>query len=160
MGEPLTLTGIGRSRCLSARRPTTRQTKSALMQTPPLRCGVCRAALRAAGHRSARYTSPHLIDLSERFVIDGTPVSQQALVAAVADLQRTADALVKDGTLTAPPTFFEFTTATAFELFRRAGVSVAFGSDSPVTPIEPWEWVRAALWHHEPRARLSGRAAA
>ena len=34
------------------------------------------AALRAAGHRSARYTSPHLIDLSERFVIDGRPVSQ------------------------------------------------------------------------------------
>ena len=29
------------------------------------------AALRAAGHRSARYTSPHLVDLSERFVIDG-----------------------------------------------------------------------------------------
>jgi dihydrofolate synthase/folylpolyglutamate synthase len=83
------------------------------------------AALRAAGHRSARYTSPHLIDLSERFVIDGTPVGQQALVAAVADLQRTAKALVRDGTLTAPPTFFEVTTATAFELFRRAGVSVA-----------------------------------
>ena len=83
------------------------------------------AALRAAGHRSARYTSPHLIDLRERFVIDGTPVSQQALVAAVADLQRTAEAMVEDGTLAAPPTFFEVTTATAFELFRRAGVSVA-----------------------------------
>ena len=83
------------------------------------------AALRAAGHRSARYTSPHLIDLSERFVIDGAPVSQQALVEAVADLQRTAEALIKDGTLKAPPTFFEVTTATAFELFRRAGVAVA-----------------------------------
>jgi hypothetical protein len=32
------------------------------------------AALRAAGHRSARFTSPHLIDLSERFGIDGTDV--------------------------------------------------------------------------------------
>ena len=31
-------------------------------------------ALRAAGHRSARYTSPHLIDLTERFVIDGRPI--------------------------------------------------------------------------------------
>lgn len=41
----------------------------------------------------------------------------------------------------------------------RAGVSVAFGSDSPVTPIEPWEWVRAAMWHHREGARLSGRAA-
>ncbi len=41
----------------------------------------------------------------------------------------------------------------------RAGVSLAFGSDSPVTTIEPWEWVRAAMWHHRPQARLSGRAA-
>jgi dihydrofolate synthase / folylpolyglutamate synthase len=83
------------------------------------------AALRAAGHRSARYTSPHLIDLTERFVIDGQPVSRPALVAVVADLQRTADALLADGILAAPPTFFEVTTATAFELFRRTGVSVA-----------------------------------
>ena len=35
------------------------------------------AALRAAGHRSARFTSPHLIDLSERFVIDGRPVDRR-----------------------------------------------------------------------------------
>jgi predicted amidohydrolase YtcJ len=41
----------------------------------------------------------------------------------------------------------------------RAGVSLALGSDSPVTAIEPWEWVRAAMWHHNPAARLSGRAA-
>ncbi|HEX6887393.1 MAG TPA: amidohydrolase family protein [Candidatus Nanopelagicales bacterium] len=41
----------------------------------------------------------------------------------------------------------------------RAGVSLALGSDSPVTPVEPWEWVRAAMWHHNPAARLSGRAA-
>ena len=42
----------------------------------------------------------------------------------------------------------------------RAGVSIAFGSDSPVTPIEPWDWVRAAVWHHNPDARLSARAGA
>ncbi len=41
----------------------------------------------------------------------------------------------------------------------RAGVSLALGSDSPVTEIEPWEWVRAAMWHHNPDARLSSRAA-
>lgn len=41
----------------------------------------------------------------------------------------------------------------------RAGVSLALGSDSPVTAIEPWEWVRAAMWHHNASARLSGRAA-
>ena len=83
------------------------------------------AALRTAGHRSARYTSPHLVDLTERFVIDGRPVSEDALVAVVADVQRVAASLLESGTLSAPPTFFEVTTAAAFELFRRAGVAVA-----------------------------------
>lgn len=46
-----------------------------------------------------------------------------------------------------------------FAGLARAGVSLAFGSDSPVTPIAPWEWVRAAMWHHNPDARLSARAA-
>jgi dihydrofolate synthase/folylpolyglutamate synthase len=29
------------------------------------------SVLREAGYRSARYTSPHLVDLAERFVVDG-----------------------------------------------------------------------------------------
>lgn len=40
-----------------------------------------------------------------------------------------------------------------------AGVALAFSSDSPVTPMEPWASVRAAAWHHEPRQRISVRAA-
>jgi len=83
------------------------------------------AALRAAGHRSARYTSPHMVDLTERFVIGGRPVGQQVLAAVVADLRRVVDALLEERALAAPPTFFEVTTAAAFELFRRAGVTVA-----------------------------------
>lgn len=83
------------------------------------------AALRAAGHRSARYTSPHLVDLAERFVVDGRPVAHDALVAAVADVRDAVDSLRADGSLAAQPTFFEVTTAVAFELFRRAGVEIA-----------------------------------
>jgi dihydrofolate synthase/folylpolyglutamate synthase len=83
------------------------------------------AALRAAGHRSARYTSPHLIDLTERFVIDGRSVAEASLVAVVADIRRVVDTLLDEHVLSAPPTFFEVTTAAAFELFRRAGVEVA-----------------------------------
>lgn len=40
-----------------------------------------------------------------------------------------------------------------------AGVPLAFGSDSPVTPIDPWAGVRAAVAHHEPDQRISARAA-
>ena len=83
------------------------------------------AGLRAAGHRTARYTSPHLVDLRERFTIDGEAVSQGALVAAVADVRATIESLRERGILEVQPTFFEVTTAVAFELFRRAHVEVA-----------------------------------
>src|ERR1700716_1958423 len=45
------------------------------------------AALRSAGHRSARYTSPHLVAVSERFVVDGRPVSHEALARAIGDVR-------------------------------------------------------------------------
>jgi dihydrofolate synthase/folylpolyglutamate synthase len=83
------------------------------------------AALRAAGHRSARYTSPHLVDLSERFTIDGAAVSSDALAAVVGDLRDLIEGLRERGTLEVQPTFFEVTTAAAFEMFRRAGVEIA-----------------------------------
>src|SRR5262245_57680164 len=81
--------------------------------------------LRCAGHRSARYTSPHLVDLTERFVIDGRPVAAGAMGAGARDVRDAIEAPRGDGTLQAAPTFFEATTALAFELFRRAAVEVA-----------------------------------
>ena len=39
------------------------------------------------------------------------------------------------------------------------GVALAFGSDSPVTPLDPWGSVRAAVPHHNPAQRMSVRAA-
>ena len=82
-------------------------------------------ALRRAGYRSARYTSPHLIDLSERFVVDGKPVDAASIRAAAADVRHAIESLRAEGALLALPTFFEATTALAFELFRRAAVEVA-----------------------------------
>jgi dihydrofolate synthase/folylpolyglutamate synthase len=83
------------------------------------------AALRAAGYHSARYTSPHLLDITERFVIDGQPVTAAAFTAAAEKIRAAAEHLVDAGVLPAPPTFFEATTAIAFELFRQAAVDVA-----------------------------------
>jgi hypothetical protein len=37
---------------------------------------------------------------------------------------------------------------------RDAGVSVAFGSDAPVTPLDPWGAVRAAIEHRNPTQRV------
>jgi predicted amidohydrolase YtcJ len=42
---------------------------------------------------------------------------------------------------------------------NRAGVALAFGSDSPVTSFGPWAAVRAAAHHHNETERLTVRAA-
>ena len=74
------------------------------------------AALVAAGIRAARYTSPHLVRLNERFVVGSEPVDDGTLEAVADDVLNAIDR---------PPTFFEATTAMAFEIFKRAGVEVA-----------------------------------
>ncbi len=46
-----------------------------------------------------------------------------------------------------------------FADLETAGVLIAFGSDSPVTDLGPWQAVHAAVHHHQPGQRLSERAA-
>ena len=81
--------------------------------------------LRAAGLHVGRYTSPHLIHLEERFAIDGQPVSRATLVEAIDRVRGHVESLLASGALEAPPTFFEVTTAMAFDMFRRAEVEFA-----------------------------------
>ena len=82
------------------------------------------AALVAAGIRAARYTSPHLIHLHERFVVGNTHIDDTTLQQAARKVLDCADKLQRDGVLPNPPTFFEATTAIAFEIFQRERVEV------------------------------------
>ena len=81
--------------------------------------------LQAAGLRTGRFTSPHLVDLEERFCINGASVSRRDLTSLAQVLQNTVGELLTSGNLETPPTFFEATTAIAFMLFQRTGVEVA-----------------------------------
>ena len=81
--------------------------------------------LRAAGYRTGRYTSPHLTEIEERVAIDGAAVSRETFAHVAADVFATVDRLRDSGALQATPTFFEATTAMAFEVFRRTGVETA-----------------------------------
>jgi dihydrofolate synthase/folylpolyglutamate synthase len=81
-------------------------------------------ALRASGRRTGRYTSPHLGRLEERFVVDGERITQEELRELAALLRARVESLMAAGSLAAPPTFFEVTTAIAFEWFRRRGVEI------------------------------------
>jgi dihydrofolate synthase/folylpolyglutamate synthase len=75
--------------------------------------------LRAAGRRTGRYTSPHLVRIEERFAVDGEPISSEVFESAAGRVRAAA------GALPSPPSFFEATTALAFEVFRDAGVEIA-----------------------------------
>lgn len=46
-----------------------------------------------------------------------------------------------------------------YAALARSGVPLAFGSDAPVTPLGPWEAVRAAVHHRTPEHRITARAA-
>ncbi|MGW0158923.1 amidohydrolase [Mycobacterium sp. NPDC003323] len=46
-----------------------------------------------------------------------------------------------------------------FALLASQGVPLAFGSDSPVTGLDPWATVRAAVHHRTPGSGISARAA-
>jgi predicted amidohydrolase YtcJ len=46
-----------------------------------------------------------------------------------------------------------------FATMQEAGMSLALGSDTPVTPMAPWEAIRDCVNHHDPAQRLSGESA-
>lgn len=83
---------------------------------------LCESVLRAAGYPVARYTSPHLVRVNERFLINGAWVSDDALEAAAQEVEAAINAAP---TLPEDPTFFECLTAVAFVLFRQAGAKLA-----------------------------------
>lgn len=88
---------------------------------------IAESILRAYGLRTGLLTSPHLVRFNERIMIDGQPISDEALVRNWDDVRpylEIVDAeLEEQGT--APLTFFEALTALAFAAFADAPVDVA-----------------------------------
>lgn len=83
------------------------------------------ALLRALGLRTGRFTSPHLVQLTERICIDGEPISDDDFDALVADAQPLIDMVDAQAIDGVPMTFFEVITALAYEAFAQAPVDVA-----------------------------------
>ena len=91
------------------------------------------AVQRAAGRTVNAYVSPHLLRFNERILIDGQPIDDGALVAAL-DAAEEANA-------GAPITFFEITTAAAFLAFRARPAEVTLletGLGDASTPPTCW----------------------
>ena len=77
-------------------------------------CALLEAVLLAAGYRVGLYTSPHLLKYNERVRIDGRDASDEALVAAFAEVERARGEI--------PLTYFEHGTLAAWVAFCRAGL--------------------------------------
>ena len=77
--------------------------------------------MRAAGVRTGLFTSPHLIEPTERIQIDGIPVSEADFERAFNVVHEIAETLDLD----CHPTYFETVTAMAFWLFREKKVEAA-----------------------------------
>jgi len=80
-------------------------------------CAMVEAQLRHAGLSVGLLTSPHLLDFSERIRVNGVPITESDAAPIVDAMSRPAGSL--EGS------FFEVTTALAYEHFRRSGVDVA-----------------------------------
>jgi len=97
--------------------------------------------LRQAGYRVGLYTSPHLVDFSERIQVDGAPIPIDRVVELTERIRGIVEKMTRDGELWLPSgpgvaptgfgsqettiTFFEFTTAMSFLHFRESKVDVA-----------------------------------
>ena len=86
-------------------------------------CVFLAGILQGHGRRVGLYTSPHLIDLTERFRVDGVPLPQ-GVVEATGNrvLEEYGESVADDAKRL---TYFELTTLMATLLFRDAGVDVA-----------------------------------
>jgi dihydrofolate synthase/folylpolyglutamate synthase len=80
--------------------------------------------LSAAGHRTGLFTSPHLASYRERIRVDGSRISGPEVVDGIQRVDAVVQRLLRTGGLERAPTFFEYTTALAFEHFRASEVEL------------------------------------
>ncbi len=83
-------------------------------------CAMLASMLQANGYTVGLYTSPHLVDLRERIMIDGQMISYHDAAEVFK-----AIALKEKAFGAQPPTFFEILTAAALKYFADQAVDVA-----------------------------------
>ncbi len=87
-------------------------------------CAYVASVLQKAGYRTGLYTSPHLVRFNERIQVDGVPISDGDLLRLWNGIQPAMKQMDGERPVNRP-TFFEVTTAMAFEYFREQKVDVA-----------------------------------
>lgn len=81
-------------------------------------CALCASALQAGGYKTGLYTSPHLLEFTERFQINGQLISKADLADLVDEMKPAIESVPK-------LTTFEISTALGFLYFARQGCTAA-----------------------------------
>ena len=119
--------------------------------------GVARAAQEVGlpAVRAARHRVEHAEMLTPELV------AAMAAHGVVASVQPAFDARWggEDGMYVARLGADRARTMNPYAALAAAGVALALGSDAPVTPLDPWGTLRAAVAHRTPGSGLSARAA-
>ncbi|MEM8673602.1 MAG: folylpolyglutamate synthase/dihydrofolate synthase family protein [Cyanobacteria bacterium P01_G01_bin.67] len=82
-------------------------------------CAYLASILTEAGYRVGRYTSPHLVDWTERIQLNGQAIADAVLAEILQDIQEAIDPESES------PTQFEVITAAAWLYFARSQVDIA-----------------------------------
>src|SRR3989344_5233586 len=85
-------------------------------------CAMISSILQEAGYKVGLYTSPHLVDFKERFLINGKKISEQDVTRLATLIRPLADEVALESS---QPTYFEVTTAIAFHYFQEQAVDYA-----------------------------------
>jgi dihydrofolate synthase/folylpolyglutamate synthase len=72
-----------------------------------------------SGLKTGLYTSPHLVDITERMQINRSPISRDRFAQLATEVRAASERLCNKGVLEAPPSFFEQVTASGFLFFAQ-----------------------------------------
>src|SRR5205807_5553963 len=87
-------------------------------------CAYAASSLQQAGYRVGLYTSPHLVRFNERIQVDRIPITDDDVLRLWSGMQPAIQTMTSTRAID-HPTFFEVTTAMAFEYFRERKVDIA-----------------------------------
>jgi len=87
-------------------------------------CAHAASVLEEAGYRVGLYTSPHLVRFNERIQVNRTPITDDDVLRLWSGMQPAIRAMTAARAID-HPTFFEVTTAMAFEYFHERQVDIA-----------------------------------
>ncbi len=86
-------------------------------------CAFVDSVFRAAGKRTGLFTSPHLVNIEERFAVDGKPCDREDFVWAAEQVRHVSESMVAQGL--PHPTFFEYIFAVGMVIFEKCQVEYA-----------------------------------